>query len=201
MAGNVFLLLSSELVIFLAPYCSSMREFVGLLCVTKLIVQHGPEDKQFWEQLLNHFLRSHGMDLSAVLASFANLRSAQTASSSAYYLFKDLFAQRRCSRSGCFQTYEEWQNHPTACRYHPGRKKTRNLTCCGASGFSDRGCKAGTHSGIFHFMLHVQRHPDDKVHGSGSKLPRITGGVVGVPAETAAAGGAASISAVRLPPI
>ena len=155
---TLFHRLSTDLLIYLSSYCDSLRAYIRLLIASKLIIDLNQENDIFWMKLLKEFLRYHGKDLEEVLFNYRNLHtSAQDSNKRGYTLCKDLFIDRRCSRSGCFKHYEEWNNHNTACLYHPGRMKNSYLTCCRARSFQSEGCKKSHHSGIFHFMLHSER--------------------------------------------
>eukprot|EP01039_Chlorochromonas_danica_P006206 gene6206-6844_t len=159
---TLFHRLSPDMLISIAPYCSSLREFVLLLYATKLILlyRHGKDDA-FWEKLLQHYLCAFGRDLQHVLNNYQNIRSSSHIMDSHntvwYHTTQDLFTIRKCSRSGCYQQYEEWMNHNQACSYHPGKLKNNALTCCRERSFRSPGCKRTSHSGLFHYFLFSRR--------------------------------------------
>jgi len=73
---------------------------------------------------------------------------------------KRLFALRKCSRSGCYKKYREWDNQTMGlqCLYHPGKlRPTGVVSCCRGKGFQSTGCKAARHDGLFYTMVHMRR--------------------------------------------
>ncbi|RYH05133.1 hypothetical protein EON65_45580 [archaeon] len=167
---TLFHQLSIDILVYLSLYCDSTRAFIKLLEATKLIIELNPDNNVFYMKLAREYLRYHGQDLDAVLASYRNLHSTVLEEGRrGYCLCQDLFIARRCTRSGCLRSFEEWQNHNHACCFHPGRLKANFLTCCRARSFQTEGCKRSFHCGIFHFMLHSDRGRREVEEGGEQK--------------------------------
>ena len=78
-------------------------------------------------------------------------------------LIERMFINRKCSKSGCFQHFQEINNHNKACCYNSGSLRRGKLTCCRADNFRDKGCKSGFHNGALHEALFSKREkPDDE---------------------------------------
>eukprot|EP00601_Ochromonadales_sp_CCMP2298_P032279 CAMPEP_0173325792 /NCGR_PEP_ID=MMETSP1144-20121109/715_1 /TAXON_ID=483371 /ORGANISM="non described non described, Strain CCMP2298" /LENGTH=177 /DNA_ID=CAMNT_0014270047 /DNA_START=58 /DNA_END=591 /DNA_ORIENTATION=- len=80
-------------------------------------------------------------------------------------LLQRLFGSKKCSRSGCYARFCEWDNHNALlCKYHPGKLRgTGLLSCCRGKGFRSAGCKTSRHDGLFFSLVHMRR--DDRETG------------------------------------
>lgn len=172
--------------LLIACFLPSLRDFVRLWILSKKMQLLCPKTHSiFWRSLIDSFMMSRGLSLGqtsvSMVGSFKIMRPAAPDDPGDMEDFRQLellFAKRKCSRSGCFQWYEEWRNHRSACMFHPGKMKARGfLTCCGASSFQEPGCQKNSHNGMFHFMLHTHRPaelPVNSTMGSSSSLPAIS---------------------------
>ena len=64
--------------------------------------------------------------------------------------FARIHHQKKCSRSGCYQTFVEIDNTATSCRFHPGRLNAAGiLSCCRQKSFKSEGCRSAYHCGDY----------------------------------------------------
>jgi hypothetical protein len=173
--------LSPELLISVAVHLENLRDFIKLWIVLKLYRQELKNDHtSFWFNLLNEFLTKRNLSIEETdriryLTSYYKRHDVDGRNNPDDYflLIRILFQKSKCSRSGCFRGFYEWQNNSTACLYHPGKLKNgRYMTCCRAKSFQSMGCKAALHDGKFHFMAFLRR--DQKPHETEGKLPVIS---------------------------
>lgn len=164
--------LPSAIWIFISTYFNSLSEFMRVWIALRLN-QKGIsiDDTIFWRQLISQFLLSRGLMLENMQRCihlthyYSPVKSNNDidglpAQPNQFFLFlRVLFQKSKCSRSGCFQYYYEWQNHPKACSFHSGRLVNgKYLSCCRARSFSGKGnftssgCQNGYHEGNF-FLL------------------------------------------------
>lgn len=110
-------------------------------------------DYEFWHGLVRTFCASRSVSLDQLTG-----RTILSADGGGVELVKSLFYTKKCSRSGCYQMFSEWLNHPTACRFHTGKMKpTGLLSCCRGKGFRSPGCRQDYHDGLFFAVVHLRR--------------------------------------------
>lgn len=146
---NKFNILSDEIWFFIASYSENLLDFVKFWSNTRLFFLIKRENKHFWENLLLYYMNSRNADVTKVLGQllFAPRNDP-------YQLIIELFKRKKCSRSGCFKYFSEWENTPRSCCFHSGKLKSNSkLSCCGVSSFNLKGCKFSYHNGIFYSMV------------------------------------------------
>lgn len=74
-----------------------------------------------------------------------------------FEVLRKLHSDRKCSRSGCFQSFKEINNDVGCCSYHPGRMKGMSLSCCRKKNFNEKGCKCSYHDGSFYDTVYSKR--------------------------------------------
>jgi hypothetical protein len=196
--------LSKDMVVWIASYLPSLRDFIRLWTTSKAFQQVYPVHlNNFWKTLLQYFLQSRKLKLdeasrslfllpppdtnkfSSGLPSSSNQqqRQQQQQQQQAFQQLELLFTFRKCSRSGCqHKWFCEWDNHPTACWFHPGKLRNGHyLTCCRAGSFQEPGCKQGYHDGVFHMLVFSRREHADTLPSvappSRRAVPRRANGV------------------------
>lgn len=162
--------LSNELWIEIASYGIGLNDFIRLWMSCKVLyMMYDKKDNQFWKNLLEFFLTTHGLSSDIIKrriqasSAYLFLKSSiandiGSDGSEAFNTIRQLCEYRKCSRSGCYKLYQEWSNNDQACSYHPGRAKSGQvLSCCRGKGFDSPGCKLSSHSGIFHIAAYSKR--------------------------------------------
>ena len=144
--------LSNELWLIICSYFDNLKYFVRLWIASngrKILPADHPT---FWAALVREFCLERGVsfdDLKDRLC-LENLEGASMVAA--------LFSNRKCSRSGCYQVFQEWCNAASSCAYHSGRlRSTGSLSCCSRKGFKSAGCKSGYHDGLFYKMVTLRR--------------------------------------------
>lgn len=200
--SNKFRCLSTELWIEIACYFDNLKDFFRAWLAGNLIRLIPKSHPSFWKILLKLYLQSRSIPFEQATRS-----SYMQPNETSYYdfaLIQSLFTARKCTRSGCFQKYCEWSNHPKACAYHSGKYKPgQYVSCCRAKSFQEPGCKFAYHSGMFHFMVNIKREDppkkeeNEKSKGTSASLPSISSS----PANRQTSGNSSSMSLLKLPPI
>lgn len=183
--------LPAEVWILIAAYFPSLREFMRLwVSCQRLQQQLNKHDSIFWKSLLTTFIQERNIAMDSISVSItgsskflSKSRIVERNTLEDFKVIENLFTRRKCSRSGCFQYYEEWMNHASACWHHPGQMKSGMfLSCCRANSFQAPGCKSTFHSGMFHYMLNSFRAIDlaakeEQAHSSATS-GKVNGGTV-----------------------
>lgn len=121
-------------------------------------------NSQFWTAIISYFCRIRHKD-------FSELSGRIDLKESGVWILRSLHSERRCSRSGCYQMYTEWENGATQCMYHPGKlRSTGHMSCCRGKGFTAPGCKAAFHDGAVFSLIHMRRDPIPRDHHDSESL-------------------------------
>lgn len=126
------------------------------------------ENDPIWFQYLIIYFAQRNIDFQSVLRRLKNPVTFKS-DERGVGTYRMLHLAKKCSRSGCYETYREIENESGSCRYHTGRlKRNRTLSCCGGT-FSTSGCKHAYHDGAFHEMVFSKR-PDST---APTRLPEL----------------------------
>lgn len=136
----------------IAGYADSLKSFAKFWWSCPYLVRSDmTRSSTFWNSMIRNFCEIRGIDFSELI-SRSDLRE------SGIFVLRSLHCARRCSRSGCYKLYSEWENGALQCMYHPGKlKATGYLSCCRGKGFSSAGCKAAFHDGSVFSLIHMRR--------------------------------------------
>ena len=145
----------SEIWLHIAGFVDSPKSFARFWWSSPHLMRSElTKSNVFWKSLIRQFCQVHEMDFNEVIGR-ADLREI------GIYILRSLHLAKRCSRSGCYQTYCEWGNGAMKCVYHPGKlRATGYLSCCRGKGFSSTGCKASFHDGSVFSLIHMRRDAD-----------------------------------------
>jgi hypothetical protein len=108
----------------------------------------------FWNMLLRYICRLQNRNFELITASIG-------ASHSGLETLRNLFCPRKCTRSGCYRSYTEWDNTTANCSYHPGKIRAMGyLSCCRGKGFQSPGCRRERHSCGVLLLVHMARRTE-----------------------------------------
>lgn len=157
---------SDALWLEIVQYLDSLKNFVRFWIVSNLFKTIPKTHHTFWVALVEAFLMSRRLTLEEIRG---HLNREELVG---FHLLEYLFSNRKCSRSGCYKIYFEWQNIGcTPCMFHPGKMKPNGiLSCCRGKGFKSPGCKAGNHNGFIFSMARLSRRLTDKSDKNGGSV-------------------------------
>ena len=165
-----------ELAAFLDDDLKQIVRFWVALCLRNDVTKNSV----VWREILKRYLAS---SLSACNNNYNTLINNETIASLRFRagvradipylnLIGRLYCKRKCSRSGCFEMYQEISNHATACRHHSGKMRNRFLSCCRERSFRALGCKQNFHDGVLFEFIHYKR---EKIEEEDTlSLPKIS---------------------------
>ena len=86
-----------------------------------------------------------------------------------FFLIRELYKTKKCSRSGCYQPFREIDNFEVSCVYHPGKMSNRkHLSCCRCKTFKEPGCKVSYHDGSLFTTILKEREKETEDDDGGS---------------------------------
>jgi len=146
----------SEIWLHIAGFVDSPKSFARFWWSTPYLMRSDlTKSNVFWKSMIRQFCEVHELDFNEVIDR-ADLREI------GIHILRPLHLAKRCSRSGCYQMYCEWENGAMQCVYHPGKlRATGYLSCCRGKGFSSTGCKAAYHDGSVFSLIHMRRDTDE----------------------------------------
>lgn len=157
-----------EIWFHVAGYFVSLKSFARFWWSSPYLLRNElTHNSQFWTSLIKHFCEIRQKD-------YLELSGRIEWKETGIYLLRSLHHFKRCSRSGCYQKYTEWDNDATQCMYHPGKlRATGYLSCCRGKGFTAPGCKTAFHDGAVYSLIHMRRDPHQSEHHESTILPPI----------------------------
>lgn len=157
-----------EIWFHVAGYFISLKSFARFWWSTPHLVRSTlTHNSRFWMGIIRHFCEIQYLDFSQITGRI-DIRDR------GIYILRSLHNSKRCSRSGCYQMYTEWDNNSTQCMYHPGRLRAGgHLSCCRGKGFTAPGCKAAFHDGAVYTFIHMRRQSLSAEDGESISLPPI----------------------------
>lgn len=220
-------LLTADIAAVVASFLPSLTDFFRLWLTCKSFQRSfPPHSSNFWDMLLRLFLSSRNISHEEATRSFfvlpkqLTLAAVPRINSNAmaqqeqdltknFHAIALLFTPRKCSRSGCYRMFFEWQNNTEACTHHTGKlramngnKKQQYLSCCRGNGFDSPGCKTSYHNGMFHMLTFSKRPPVEEQSQEGpqpnssSLLPSLSDSSKKIPNATLPTSRNTSISSV-----
>ena len=148
--------LNADCFITLAGFVFSLKDLVRLWIALGCKL---PANGKLWTYALMEYLGDRTLEGSNNLEDIT-IRLGCRLDSRGLLLIERMFINRKCSRSGCFQFFQEINNHSKACCYHPGALRRGKLTCCRQSSFRDKGCTLQFHSGALHEAMFSKREEE-----------------------------------------
>lgn len=158
----------------LVCYLDDLKQFLKIWIGFGLHKRFKSTDKEFWVILIRHYCASRNFDYEQFLK-----KNFKFAVEEGFPLVRHLFARKKCSRSGCYKFFTEFENTSSSCSYHSGKLKSNGcVSCCNGKGFQSPGCKLALHDGRFFVMLYMKREVETDENGkhelaASSGLPRI----------------------------
>ena len=120
-----------------------VRDIVKSWMVIPILRQTIANEDKLWMELAKKEILAYGHgDFVQVLSRLGALTEK-----SGLVIMQLFHTPRKCFHSGCMKFFCERENHPSSCKYHPGKRKGRALSCCRQESFSAPGCKESTHCG------------------------------------------------------
>lgn len=149
--------LCDEVWIQISSYFDDLKSIIlWKIALSRKASQFSFERHDFWLTIVEQFYRSRKLDITNFQSKYKSLNLTNAEDMSNY--LKSLFSTKKCSRSGCFRTYVEFNNNFGDCKFHPGKKNSAGyLTCCREKSFQAQGCKSSFHDGLFFNVLYCQR--------------------------------------------
>jgi len=143
--------------IHLSSYFDNIKYLLRLrIALNKRSSQFDMERLTFWLKIVEQFYKGQREDYYNFLQNLSHTNIFQANNASA--ILRELFSNKKCSRTGCFKIFTEISNKNGTCKFHPGRKNSSGfLSCCRERTFQSEGCKKGYHDGFFHNVVFCQR--------------------------------------------
>ena len=160
---SIFHICNENVLYNIYQYIGSIKDFIKLIIANSSLFKSIPKDGQFYILVLKDICKVN-LDIVLLRLGYSVIIANSLQQINCFEVFRKLHAYRKCTRSGCFQSFQEINNHNKSCCYHTGRIKGQSLSCCRKKHFSDEGCKQSFHDGAFY----------DTVYSKREELPQLS---------------------------